>query len=89
MKIIHKHNVGATWRTTLQLPAGAEFLSVHKQKDQISAWFLVDPTAPLEPRRFRIVGTGAEIDEPEGLKFLGTILSFDHSMVWHLFECQR
>jgi hypothetical protein len=71
----------------LDLPEGAEPLSVERQADGYYLWVLLDPTKPLVRRRFRLVGTGHELpDSFQKAHFIGTIFPFGGQAVFHLFE---
>ena len=58
--------------TTLEMPQGAEIMSVREQGGVACLWALVDPDAPLEPRRFRTYSTGDSVSERK-LTFRGTL----------------
>ena len=91
MRTIWKFEVPEQDKFTLELPAGAEFLSVQRQFDGTQAWFLLDPEASKATRRFLVVGTGHTITIPETKKldYLGTFQLYDGRLVFHLFEYDR
>jgi len=68
---------------TVQMPKGAEVLSVGLQGNDIQVWALVDPSKSTTPRHFHVRGTGHACSIA-GEKFIGTI--FDGSFVWHVFD---
>lgn len=69
----------------IEMPVGAELLSVHAQGDDICLWAKVDPSAAKEARSFVGFGTGHDVpDEP--LAFVGTALMHGGSLVFHIFE---
>jgi hypothetical protein len=73
----------------LELPRGAQILSVGNQKDQLVLWALIDvECSELEIRHFLIVGTGHELRLFGKFlgKFLGTVLFHDAALVFHVFE---
>lgn len=72
---------------SLPLPPDAVFLQAAMQDSSRCAWFLVDPEAPVERRRFHLTGTGWEIPASQTLTYLGTF--FQGPYVWHLFEVRR
>lgn len=79
------------WKFTLQpecsieMPSGAEVLSVREQGETICLWALVDPEATVEMRRFVVLGTGHSVpDQP--LRFLGTAHLAGGAFVFHVFE---
>lgn len=49
--------------TELELPEGAVFLDAQPGNSGMSAWFLTDPTAKPETRRFAIVATGQDLPD--------------------------
>jgi hypothetical protein len=60
--------------TTLEIPVGADLLTVGAGSQGVALLMLVDPDAPTEERTFITVGNG--IDLPEGvsaLNFRGAI----------------
>ena len=66
------------------MPRGSEILSVQMQGERLQIWVLVDPTAPVECRVFRIYGTGWPIPDEPRLHYLETAQSGE--FVWHIFE---
>jgi hypothetical protein len=70
----------------LAMPRGARVLSVGMQRERVQMWALVDPSAPVEQRRFRMAGTGHPIKDPEELRFVGTFQVHGGALVFHLFE---
>lgn len=81
MKTIYKYPLQML--TELDLPVGAQILSVHVQNDTTCLWALVTPGAATEKRIFAIYGTGHEVsDMPK--TFIGTL--HYGSFVFHVFE---
>lgn len=70
----------------VEMPFGAEVLSVAAQGEDICLWAKVDPVAPKESRSFVGFGTGHEIPDTAHLKFVGTAMLNLGSMVFHIFE---
>lgn len=71
---------------TLELPEGAKFLKLAYQNGQITTWWLCDPEAPLRPKLFAVIGTGADIKTPVhimSMDYLDSAVS--DSLVWHVF----
>jgi len=86
VKQVWKFSLPATGTFELEMPVGARVLAVQTQNHSPFMWALVDPDAPKEQRRFRIVGTGHPAhDEP----YLGTFQLQGGSFVFHLFEVPR
>lgn len=71
----------------LQLPVGAEILSVQSQGDIPQVWAIVDPEAETETRQIEIFATGEAIEtENVNRKYLGTIQLKGGAFVFHAFE---
>lgn len=71
----------------LDMPQGAVLLTFGAQNDCPCLWALVDPSAQTTVRRFRLAGTGHDLDyAPEQLTFIGTTLLRNDRLVLHLFE---
>lgn len=47
------------------------------------------PISPTETRRFRLAGTGHEIDVDVRQRHVATVLLYDGALVFHLFELTR
>lgn len=73
-------------RVPLELPQGAQILSVQVKGGTPCLWALVDPEAALEPRPLRVSGTGWEVERGHLGHFLGTIQLRDGALVFHVFE---
>lgn len=87
---VYKYSVPAADCFELDLPTGAQILTVKTQYGKSQLWALVDPEAKTQKRIFRLAGTGHAVTEPsEKLAYIDTILLFDDSLVLHLFEVLR
>lgn len=75
----------------VELPHGAEILSVQFQKDQqgheiLQLWALVDEYEKIMvPRLIRMYGTGHYMAGHPG-KFLGTVQEAGGALIWHIFD---
>lgn len=86
MITVHKYPVQMQAEFTVELPRGAEFLSVHEQNGEPQMWFRVDTSRELAKQVFSIVGTGHPIaPELSSLPHLGTFQVAGGSLVFHLF----
>lgn len=73
---------------TLDLPAGAEVVSVAPPRDLSSSldlWAVVDPDRATVKRHFRIAGTGHPLPD-DAARFLGTVPMSQGSVIFHVFE---
>lgn len=74
--------------TTLELPKGAQLLSVGVQQNEIFVWAMVNAHDRFsqENRYFRVYATGEYITEGQKLSFLGTVHLCEGAVVGHVFE---
>lgn len=87
MKTVWKFHLNLNDRpTVLELPRGAEVLTVQMQHDRLTLWVLVDPEQPKESRTFTVHGTGHPTIPEHYTKdhWCGTVV--DGMFVWHVFE---
>lgn len=73
-------------RNHIEMPKGAEILSVQEQIGAPHIWALIDPSADKEERCFEVYGTGHDIHYDMGVerKFIGTVQLT--ALVFHVFE---
>lgn len=74
LKKVYKYMVLLDEPCTIEMPRGAQILSVQTQHGHPQKWALVDTTAPIERRHFEVYGTSHGIRNPERLSFVGTFL---------------
>lgn len=85
MQKIYKYPLPICDLHTIALPVGAKILSVGVQAETPCIWALVDVSAKVEPRHFRLYGTGHPFGEQKQT-FIGTVLMAGGALVFHLFE---
>jgi hypothetical protein len=83
MKTIYKYNLSLPGSKAM--PLGSTIVKVGIQNGQCCIWALVDTNAPIEERRFVIVGTGHELDD--NMVYVGTV--FEEPFVWHVMELKK
>lgn len=94
MKRVYKYSIEIDGYTSINMPIGAEILSVgyqpHCGEDFIQIWALTetDPNINLEKRKFRVAGTGHDIDEPN-LTYIGLVSIQNGRLVFHVFEIKQ
>ena len=86
MKTIWKYEIPFKNEFTLQMPKGAELISVANQNEMGCLWAFVDPNEDIEDVNFCLYGTGYEIENPNILSYLGSFQQYNGRFVWHLFE---
>jgi hypothetical protein len=78
MKTIYKY----TLDEPVRMPRDATVVKVGIQDGIYCIWAVVDTVAPVEERRFVVVGTGRELDS--NMIHVGTV--FEGPFVWHIME---
>ena len=78
----------APGRHTVYMPDDAQVLHVGLQGGRPHIWAAVDPTAPKEPRVFRVYYTGHEVELGNAQHYLGTVQVplTSGELVLHIFE---
>ena len=69
----------------IDMPLGAEILTVQTQGGQPRLWAACDETAPLRPRRIAMYGTGEPINDRPGI-YIATFQVDSGALVFHAFE---
>ena len=85
MRTIWKYQIPIKDHFELELPQGAEILTIQMQYGEPQLWALVNPTAQLEFRLFRLSGTGHPITYSY-LDYIGTVQQAEGQLIWHIFE---
>ncbi len=81
--VIWEYVLEITDTQVLEMPKGAEILSVANQRGKLCLWAACDPDKVPEQRTIEIVGTGNSAIFCRR-KFIGTVLQVP--FVWHIFE---
>lgn len=84
-QVIWKWDVTAQKVNEIEVPRGAQFLTVQLQNGLPRVWALVDPSAPREKRKLWVMPTGAPW-ECRPLRYIGTFQVERQTLVFHLFE---
>jgi hypothetical protein len=85
MNTIWKYSLKLIPMQTIELPWGAELLSVHDQQDTICLWARVDSDKIKQPVTIEIVGTGHAAPKQNEARYLGSVLQDGGNYVWHVF----
>lgn len=88
MHTIYKYVLDIDDEQTLTIPAGGTILHIESVNDSVCMWVRVNDSSPLVPRRFAILGTGHTIPKDVLLKgkFIGTAVTVNGRLVWHVFD---
>jgi hypothetical protein len=73
----------------LLMPKGAKVLSVGCQTGDprhLEIWAQCDPRADKEERHFLVCGTGHDRPDIANQPFIGTVITAEGRLVWHVFE---
>ena len=87
MKTIHKYVI--PFDGDLELPEGADILTVQTQHGVPQLWALIDDIVPFTTRRFKVLGTGHSAEEVDGIDYLGTFQLSGGSLIFHVFEVEN
>lgn len=85
-KQIWKFNVKTEDTQSIEMPVGAEILTVQMQGNYAFIWALVNTSAPRIKRKFEIFGTGHIVNNSVERRYIGTYQEMGGALVWHLFE---
>ena len=85
---VYKYPIPIEDEFIIVLPKNGNILHFDVQYGVPQLWVLVNPDSPTENVRFRLLGTGHDIDinSPDELQFIGTIQLHNGSLVYHLFR---
>jgi hypothetical protein len=84
MTTIYKYTL-EPGRTVLELPDGAQVLTVQMQHGSPCMWALVDLARPIGRRFFDVYGTGHAMPADPG-RYVATFQMEGGALVWHVFE---
>lgn len=86
---IFKYPLLITDEQTIMMPENALIISVATQYGEVCVWALVSPEMPRKPVVVRVIGTGHEMPSMRGMKFVGSIMMHEGSLVWHIFADEK
>ena len=75
-------------KVIVEMPIGAEILTIQNQKENACIWALVNPENEKEKRHFEVFGTGHNIHYDMGFerKYINSFQMEGGNLVFHLFE---
>lgn len=89
---IFKYVLSFDAEQVIQMPKSASIITVQEQNGKIALWAVVDDTAPMHSRAFRLVGTGHPVTHPleeAEQVYKGTVQLMGGTLVLHVFEVRR
>ena len=84
MKTIWKYSINPR-QNKIQMPSGAQILSIQTQRGEPQLWALVDPNNKKETRILQVYGTGWDMPEFPG-KYLGSFQVEKETLIFHVFD---
>ena len=85
MLTVYKYRIALDDYFEIEMPQGAQALTVKFQYGQAQLWALVNPEVPTQIYRFRVAGTGHPIKETN-LHYIGTFQLMVDTLIIHVFE---
>lgn len=86
MRTIHKYEIPQTRESVIEMPRGAQLLSVGVDgRDALCVWVECYDQTPLVSRAFYVSGTGWSLDGRPHSRFIGTVVT-KTGYVWHVYE---
>ena len=82
-KSIWKYGLELVPQQTIEMPQGAEFLSIQEQYGSLCLWAIVTPGSDKELRTVAVVGTGHDCGYSKD-SHIDTVQQ--GAFVWHFFE---
>ncbi len=87
MKSVYKYSLTYNGIDTIEMPVGSKIIHVDVQHGAVRLWVLINKEEKgVEKRIFRIYGTGHDIDDNLKLLHIGSCLTNEGTLVWHVFE---
>lgn len=83
---IFKYPISVTDSQAVDMPEGAQILTIQVQRNQLCIWALVDDDVPPVPREIHMRGTGHDCNGVERLRYISTFQMMEGSLVFHAFE---
>lgn len=68
---------------SVRMPRGARALTAQMQDNELYLWAVVDPDEPLESVEVLVCGTGHQLPDLDGWRYLAT--AQETFYVWHVF----
>ncbi len=88
MKSIRKYQLQPRMKQKIEMPEGAQILTVQTQVTSVCLWAMVNTKAPKEKRTIHIVSTDKNVDHihDKGMTYIGTAQIELGNIVCHVFE---
>lgn len=85
-QVVWKKQLDA-YTDTIDVPQGSKILCLKVQYGVPTVWFLANPEAPSVTIKYKILGTGHQIEDQNlnGLTYLDSFLIAEDTLVFHVF----
>ena len=85
-RVIWKFGFDIRSDVVIEMPLGAKVISVQVQHGIPYIWAIVDPTAKVVGRNFKIYGTGHTMkDNLDLFEYIGTFQMAGGDYIWHMY----
>jgi len=84
MSKIHKQVLALEPSQVIEVPFGAQILTIQAQGEDIVVWYSCNPDRQLQQRAIVLVGTGHDLPDTHTLKYISTVQQGE--FVWHFYE---
>lgn len=81
---IYKYPLGIVDEQEIRIPGLFKILSVHKQRNQLCLWAIVDDDREIKSYFIEVIGTGNPFPYFCEREFIGTVVM--DPFVWHVFH---
>lgn len=96
MKVIYKYKLEFddrtdidAWKTSVQLPVGAQILTAGAQGTDVFIWAIIDKDRKETfTAKFRVIPTGLHAFDDYNLSYLSTVFMNNGQYVFHIFREQ-
>lgn len=86
MNVIYKYPLSVAGEQLLDMPKGANILTVAMQRGAVYIWAIVDPEAAKEQRTIAVIGAGHPLGDLARLDYIGSVQADYGQLILHVFE---
>lgn len=86
MRTIHKQSLKIKDTQEIELPHNSDILHIGIQGNSVCIWYECDTEQPKEKVKIYCYGTGHEIPQERTQKYIGTVIVFNGSGVFHFYQ---
>ena len=86
METIYKYKLEVTADQTIEMPNGAEMLTVQVQAGIPCLWAKVNTENPVHKYKFKTHGTGHPLDKDFNGLYIGTYQLYNGTLAFHVWQ---